>query len=102
MFRIGVDNLNPLWYNKEKRKEKIKMDLEDILAVLLEEGEDFTLEDYDDFFLIEVNTSANEWTLVRGARAHPLHYSKVLKYTRPGAAVYIISLLSLSCIQYTY
>ena len=36
------------------------MDLEDILAVLLEEGEDFTLEDYDDFFLIEVNTSANE------------------------------------------
>ena len=60
MFRIGVDNLNPLWYNKEKRKEKIKMDLEDILAVLLEEGEDFTLEDYDDFFLIEVNTSANE------------------------------------------
>ena len=60
MFRIGVDNLNPLWYNKEKRKEKIKMDLEDILAVLLEEGEDFILEDYDDFFLIEVNTSANE------------------------------------------
>ena len=66
MFRIGVDNLNPLGYNKEKRKEKIKMDLEDILAVLLEEGEDFILEDYDDFFLIEVNTSANELTLVRG------------------------------------
>ncbi len=28
MFRIGVDKLNPLWYNKEKKKGENKMCIE--------------------------------------------------------------------------
>ena len=35
MFCIGVDKFNPLWYNKEKRKEIITMDTMILLQLAL-------------------------------------------------------------------
>lgn len=60
MFQIKnkrVDKVSPLYYNKEKRKENKKMTIEEILEVLTENDEEATVEDYGDFFLIEVNTN---------------------------------------------
>ena len=34
MFRIGVDKLNPLWYNKEKKKGENQMIILEVMAGL--------------------------------------------------------------------
>lgn len=43
----------------KRRKGEKEMTIEEILAVLMENGEQVTVEDYDDFFIIETTKGEN-------------------------------------------